>query len=381
MGVIVMPKHIICVFIAAAIFFCHYCTAQSDESDSVSASIQVDKEQHGWTLEPGADAHEEIAAMWNCPQEKVHSLQVSGFIKNPFKDKPFMPAYLRYKGGVLYVWDEYSMNVFKFDSKLEYLGSVFEDGYIEPGENVTCLSIDDEGCVVLTGLKDIFFSGENPKKLRNYYRLQRLIPFSNRLLSPNWGWVLSSREVMFDILDYDLKHIESVGRQMYFTSDDDRTTNIYANVLGEKIYIVPSHCVTYGIMNTTGYGIEEVRLNVGDEIQIIEENNKKNLEDPTNYKSRKIFSDAAVLGDKLYAMSAFKMSRNKNYITILELDDKLKMNNMYYYNYADSDEYKVYVHHMAAFASEGTFYFAVTIRATVEIENSSVIYIFSAKQG
>ena len=78
-------------------------------------------------------------------------------------------------------------------------------------------------------------------------------------------------------------------------------------------------------------------------------------------------------------MSAFKMSRNKNYISIIELDEKLKMNNIYYYNYADSDEYKVYVHHMAAFASEGTFYFAVTIRATVEIENSSVVYIFSVK--
>lgn len=376
-----MPKHIICVFIAAAVFFCHYCTAQSDESDSVSASIQVDKEQHGWTLEPGADAHEEIVGMWNCPQEKVHLLQVSGFIENPFKDKPFMPAYLRYKDGVLYVWDEYSMNVVKLDSKLKYLGKVFEDGFVEPGENVACLSIDDEGCVVLTGLRNIYFSGENPRKLRNYYRLQRLIPFSNCLLSPNWGWVLSSREVMFDILDYDLKHIKSVGKQMYFISDDDRTTDTYVNVIGDNIYIIPSHCVTFGIMNTTSYDIEQVRLIAGDEIRIVEGDNYKNLEDSANYKSKRIFSDAAVQGDKLYAMSAFKMSHNKNYITITEFDDELKMNNMYYYNYADSDEYKVYVHHMAAFASEGTFYFAVTIRATVEIENSLVIYIFSAKQG
>ncbi|HUX07939.1 MAG TPA: hypothetical protein VMX35_11560 [Acidobacteriota bacterium] len=374
-----MPKHIICAFIAGAIFFCHYCTAQSDESDSVSTNILTEKDQHGWTLEPGANAREEIAGMWNCPQEKVHPLQVSGFIKNPFKEKPFMPGYLRYKDGVLYVFDEYSHNVVKFDSNLEYLGSVFEDGYIDPGENVTCLRIDDEGCVVLTGLRDIYFSGENPRKLRNLYGLQRLIPLNDQLLSPNWGWVLSSREVMFDILDYDLKHIKSVGKQMYLISDDDRTTDIYVNVIGDKIYIVPSHCVTYGIMNTTSYDIEEMRLNVGDEIRIMEENNKKNLEDPVNYKRKRIFSDATVLGDKLYAMSAFKMSRNKNYISIIELDEKLKMNNIYYYNYADSDEYKVYVHHMAAFASEGTFYFAVTIRATVEIENSSVVYIFSVK--
>ena len=370
------------VFMAGAVFFCHYCTTQSDESDSVSTSIQTDEGQHGWTLEPGsgADTHEEIAAMWNCPQEKVHLLQVSGFIKNPFKDKPFLPTYLRYKDAVLYVCDEYSNNVVKFDSKLEYLGSVFEDGYIDPEENVALLRIDDEDRVVLTGQRYVYFSGENQRKLRNLYGLQRLIPFNNQLLSPNWGWVLSSREVMFDILDYDLKHIKSVGKQMYLISDDDRTTNTYVNVIGDKIYIVPSHCVTFGVMNTTSYDIEEVRLDAGDEIRIMEENNKKNLEDPTNYKSRKIFSDAAVLGNKLYAMSAFKMSRDKNYISIIEFDDRLKRNNIFYYNYVDSDEYEVYVHHMAAFAGQGIVHFAMTIRATVEIENCSVIYIFSVKK-
>jgi len=370
------------VFTAGAVFFFQYCTTKSENSDSALSVIQVDKEQLGWTLEPGStDAHEAIAAMWNCPQEKVHPLQVTGFVKNPFKEKPFMPAYLRYKDGVLYVYDEYSKNVVMFDDEKEYLGSVFGDGYIDPGENVTCLRVDDEGCVVLTGLRDIYFSGESPRKLKNYYRLQRLIPVSNQLLSPNWGWVLSSREVMFDILDYDLKHIKSVGKQMYFISDDDRTTDTYVNAVGGRIYVVPSHCVTFGIMNTTSYDIEEVRLDAGDEIRIMEENNKKNLEDPTNYKSKRIFSDAALLGDKLYAMSAFKISRDKNYISIIEFDDKLKMNNIYYYNYADSDEYKVYVHHMAAFADGSDVYFAVTLRATVEIENSSVVYIFSVKKG
>jgi len=370
------------VFTAGAVFFFQYCTTKSENSDSALSVIQVDKEQLGWTLEPGStDAHEAIAAMWNCPQEKVHPLQVTGFVKNPFKEKPFMPAYLRYKDGVLYVYDEYSKNVVMFDDEKEYLGSVFGDGYIDPGENVTCLRVDDEGCVVLTGLRDIYFSGESPRKLKNYYRLQRLIPVSNQLLSPNWGWVLSSREVMFDILDYDLNHIKSVGKQMYFISDDDRTTDTYVNVLGENIYIIPSNYLKLGMMNMATYDIEEMRLNTGNEILGMEENNYKYLEDAVNYKRERIFSDAAVLGKNIYAISAFKVSDDKNYITIIEFDNKLKVNNIYYYNYADSDEYKVYVHHMAAIDDQDIVLFAVTMRATVEIEKCSVIYILSVKKG
>ena len=370
------------VFTAGAVFFFQYCTTISENSDSALSVIQVDKEQLGWTLEPGStDAHEDIAAMWNCPQEKLHLLQVSSFIKNPFKDKPFLPGHLRYKDGVLYVCDEYSNNVVKFDSKLEYLGNVFEDGYIDPEENVACLRIDDEGRVVLTGQRYIYFSGENQRKLRNLYGLQRLIPSDNQLLSPNWGWVFSSKELMFDILDYDLNHIKSVGKQMYLISDDDRTTNTYLNVLGENIYIIPSNYLKLGMMNMATYDIEEMRLNTGNEILGMEENNYKYLEDAVNYKRERIFSDAAVLGKNIYAISAFKVSDDKNYITIIEFDNKLKVNNIYYYNYADSDECKVYVHHMAAIDDQDIVLFAVTMRATVEIEKCSVIYILSVKKG
>ena len=229
-------KNIICIFIFMEILLWLSCTTQQVESDALSNGIQADVVQEGWALEPSADAHEEIAALWNCPKERVHQLQVSGSINNPFKDKPLMPDYLGYKDGVLYVYDENSNNVLMFDSKLKYLGNVFENGYIDPEENVACLRIDDEGSVVLTGQRYIYFSGESPRKRRNLYGLQRLIPFDDRLLSPNWGWVFSSEEFMFDIFDHDLKYIKSVGKQMYLISDDDRTTNIYLNVLGDNIY-------------------------------------------------------------------------------------------------------------------------------------------------
>lgn len=376
-----VSRNLVLLFCATSVLFIFGCGEDSQEN----RSSNVDSHQYSWEMKvvDDRDAPSKIAEMWNFPEEKIHPLSKVAIIENPLEKEIFLPGYLRYKNGTLYAFDEAYHNVFKFSNDLEYVGKEFKDDFIDVDrENILCLRIDDNNTVILTGANNIYFSGDNPYKLRNLYSIHRLIPYQDRLYSENWEWQLSPKEAMFDIFDYELNFKGNAGKQFYFMSKDGRTTDKYTIVQEDKIYIVPNLYLTLGIMDLNKHEIISIALNVGNKISEMELHNNKYIKtDSINLKAQTIFKDGCVFEGKIYALSEFKKTREDNFIVITEFDKALELRNIYYCKYADGKKYKIYIHYFAAFKHNGLLSFALTSRATVEkLEESSIIQILAVER-
>jgi len=190
----------------------------------------------------------------NFPKERIRELVFVKELKREHPDgEPFWPAYVEYRDGTLYVFDDSTYTILQYDDNFVQKGPETDISIGSSDDHIFGMVIDESGNIILSGFQFIHFVGDQYKRLRNNHDIRESVAVNNKLYTYNYDRKAGTYEYAFNVYDYNLKYLgaEAVNP---FTSELYRL--MYAKYVcgGNTIYFTLNSTVRIAAFNAAhGY--------------------------------------------------------------------------------------------------------------------------------